>query len=630
MKRFLLFAFVLMIIHPAVLADEAQVTATVDRNQLGVGDVVNYTISIKSNDSGQIEEPDLGKVDGVEVINTSTGVETRSLFSGGKFLTEQSRNFNYMLAVTKKGKILIPPINVKVDGKVLKTQPITLVVNEARPGQPLARQRNQRAPPSDPFEQMDQMEEELFHQMLQRRFRPDLPQGHSQGQVNPEDAFFIQAETDKTKVYVGEQLTTNYYLYTRGQIRDIDTLKYPDLKGFWKEDLEMATRLNFEQVVVNGIVYQRALLVSYALFPIKAGTSTIDSYKAKCSVLTPSTFGFSRPYQFTKSSQDIKVEVMDVPATGRPANYTGAVGNFRVTAQFEPTTGVTNQPVTLRVRFEGRGNAKLIEMPKLDLPSGFEIYDQKSQAKFIKDGTSFKEFEVLIIPRQPGVFQIPPLSIAVFDPEARKFSIASSGPLSLSVTGSAAPAGEPPPLAANDKAPGPSRAAESLGNEPGVGPLATELGRDSVPAGQVGFTVLIYAAAFLFLGFQAWTRLRPKPKRMNLKLVLSRRSRQVRDLAAKKEWRRVGVEMTNTAYAILGQLSEHGGASQELKRLLENTPPSLRSELAEPIEKLLIQCEALSFAPEDVMGGMTEKTNMDKLIADFEKVMSRAIELAEI
>ena len=37
---------------------------------------------------------------------------------------------------------------------------------------------------------------------------------------------------------MGEQVTANFYLVTRGQVRDIDTLRYPDLKGFWKEDLE--------------------------------------------------------------------------------------------------------------------------------------------------------------------------------------------------------------------------------------------------------------------------------------------------------------------------------------------------------------------------------------------------------
>lgn len=633
MKR-LLVGFTLIFSLISAFAEDAQVVATVDRNEVAVGDVINFTITIRAKDAGQAAEPQLTAFDGFELINSSTSVETRSLFANGKFLTEQSRNFTYMLVANKKGNIILPAVDVIVDGKSYRTQPIRMAVSEARTAPPNARNRRQMP---DPFGQDEDAEEDLFNQILRRRFDqafPGQPQMPSQPgrpvqpfsppeDFNPNEAFFITAEVDKNKAFVGEQITTTFYLYTRGQIRDIDTLKYPDLKGFWKEDLDLATRLNFEQVNLNGLAYQRALLVSYALFPIKAGQSSIDPYKAKCTVLTPSTFGFGHAYQFTKASKPITIQVMDVPVQGRPANYTGAVGNFKVSAQFEPTTGVVNQPVTLRVRFEGRGNAKLIELPKLDLPPSFEVYDQKSQAKYMKDGMSFKEFEVLILPREPGVFQIPPISIAEFDPVAKKFANVATNALSLTVTGTALPQQAQTPGA---KAPNPSPTPSG----PTLPPLASELAADPVSRSQLGFTVLLYLAVIVFLAQQAWVGFRRKPKRVSLSLVLKRRLKLVQELAAKKEWRRMGVELTNTAYSILGQLSDQGGASQELKLLLEKTPPSLRNELAVPIEKLLDQCEALSFAPEALIGEMTEKAKLDKLIADFEKTMSRAIELAEI
>lgn len=610
---------------PARAQSGVEVQATVDRNQVGVGDVINLSVSVSSKETLNLEEPGLPDIPGFELINTSTGVETRSSYVNGRFVTEQARTFNYMLAVLKPGTLTIPAITVNVNGTAYTTKPIQVVVSNQRSQQ--ARPKGRQQP--DPFGMLDD-EEELFNQMLQRHF-PGYRGGGGAGQqgppVNPNEAFFVQAETDKTKAYVGEQVTASFYLYTRGQIRDIDTLKYPDLKGFWKEEIEMATRLNFEQVVLNGVPYQRALLVSYALFPIKAGTATVDQYKAKCTVLTPSNFGFGRPYVFTKASTPIKIEVSDVPTEGRPANFTGAVGRFRVSAQFEPTTGVTNQPVTLRIRFEGQGNAKLIELPKMDLPPSFEMYDQKSQAKFLKDGTSYKEFEVLIIPREPGVFQIPALQMAVFDPESKKFTNVSSQPLNLTVTGAAAPqAGKEQPPAASGKT-----ANEKGPKEPQLPPLATDM-EDSTPHPGVmmAITVILYAAVFIFLAIFGWRSLRRKPKKVSLNLVLNRRLKNIRALSAKQEFRRVGVEMTNAAYYILGQLSEQGGANLELERLMEKTPPSLRNELAGPIKKLLAQCEALSFAPESLIGDMTEKSKLEALIKEFERVMGRAIELAEI
>jgi hypothetical protein len=605
----------------ASAAEDVQVTGSVDRNQVGVGDVINFTVSVSSKSSIQVDEPRLAGLEGFELINTSSGVETRSAFENGRFVTEQSRNFTYLLAVAKKGTLTIPPITVHVDGKGYNTQPIQIAVSGERKVPPQA----QRQAP-DPFQQLDDMEE-LFNQMLQRRFRgapPGAGQGQQQPPVNPDDAFFIHAVADKTKVYVGEQVVANFYLYTRGQIRDIDTLKYPDLKGFWKEDLEMATRLNFEQVVENGVAYQRALLVSYALFPIKAGKATVDSYRAKCTVLTPSNFGFGRPYVFTKASKPIELEVMEIPAAGRPSEFTGAVGRFRLNASFEPLTGATGQPVTLRVRIEGIGNAKLIELPKLNFPPSFELYDQKNQAKYLKDGSSFKEFEVLFLPREPGVFDIPPIGISTFDPESKKFAHVESQAMRLTVTGPGGTGAAVPPQAAGGQTPAADQGPQlpALAMDLGGGVLATT----AAPA----FTLLLYLVVFGFLGHQGWTKFRRKPKKANLGLMLKRRLIKVRDLSAAKKWRLMGVEGTNAIYFILGQLSEQGGANQDLEKMLEFTPPSLRNELAAPLKDILSRFEALSFAPEKLIEEMTEKSKIQKMIEQLEKTLLRAIELSEI
>lgn len=612
----------LLVMNPGQVraATGVEVTATIDRNEVGVGDVINLVVSVSAQDSINVEQPRLPEIPGFELINESSGMETRSSYTNGQFITQQSRNFTYMMAILKPGKLTIPEIHVTVDNKPYVTKKIEIQVSNQRSQQ---RPRGRAQP--DPLNMLDD-EEELFRQMLQRHFpgQAGPPAGQVTPPTNPNEAFFIQAVVDKNKAYVGEQVTVGFWLYTRGQIRDIDTLKYPDLKSFWKEELEMSTRLNFEQAVVNGIAYQRALLVSYALFPIKAGKAKIDPYKAKCTVLTPSTFGFGRPYVFTKASKEIEIDVADVPTDGRPANFTGAVGHFRASAAFEPVTGTTNQPVTLRIRFEGQGNAKLIELPKLDLPPSFELYDQKSQAKFMKDGTSFKEFEVLIIPREPGVFNISPIQMAVFDPDSKKFTVASTQTLNISVTGQGGtPPAQPP---ATKGTPQPAAPAE-----PQLPPPADSADMEgSHTLLSLLFTILLFGAVLIFLGWTAWRKLRTKPKKLSLKLVLNRRMRNIHALVDKKEFRRAGVEMTNAAYYILGQLSDLGGASRELSTLLEKTPPSLRNELSGPIKDILAQCEALSFAPEAMIGDMTTDTKLEALLKQFESVWTKAIELAEI
>ena len=109
--------------------DAAEVTATVDRNQVGLGDVVNLTVNVNSKSSTNVDEPRLNGLDGFDLINASSGVETRSSYVGGRFITEQSRNFTYMLAVNKKGTLTIPPISVMVDGQTYRTTAITVTAS---------------------------------------------------------------------------------------------------------------------------------------------------------------------------------------------------------------------------------------------------------------------------------------------------------------------------------------------------------------------------------------------------------------------------------------------------------------------------------------------------------------------
>ncbi len=55
---------------------------------------------------------------------------------------------------------------------------------------------------------------------------------------------------------------------------------------------------------------------------------------------------------------------------------------------------------------------------------------------------------MLVIPREPGTFAIPPLSIAVFDPDTKKFTTVASQPLHIAVTGAAGVVGSAPVVAA--------------------------------------------------------------------------------------------------------------------------------------------------------------------------------------
>ncbi len=609
------FLLLMTLVISSLSQAEIKVFATVDRNTMSMGDTFTYKITVSAERSVPAGAPLLPELKDFDLINSWQGTESRSSFANGQLEVQQSKIYNYMLAPNKAGTLQLGGASIQVDGKHFTTKPIRIKVAKDGGG---SRRQAPRHPnePQDPFQAM----EDAFSQLLQRH------RGGSNGiqtqPINPNEAFFIQVDVDKTKVYEGGQLTASWYLYTRGQIRDIDTLKYPSLSGFWKEEIELATRLNFTQEVVNGIVYKKALLASFALFPIKPGKAKVDSYKAKCTVITPSNFGFGRPYQSTKVSQPVTIEVMPLPAEGRPADFTGAVGSYEVTTSVDPKTAKVNEPITMKVKFEGRGNAKLIDLPALNLPAALEEYDTKVDSKYFKDGRSFKEFEILLIPREPGNFEIPGVSVSLFDPATSSFNKKQTGATQLKILpGNGQSVIPSAPMASN---------LQKASNEPYLPGVVMEW-RSSQKSPFTTKALVwssAYFLAFLLLGWRLWVEFGIGRNKRDLEKILQVRLQKINKSLDSGEWRAVGVQSTNSLYSVLGEISGEGGGSHELEVLLQKSPPSLRRELAEPMKKLLQYFETISFAPEGVVGSLKEKAEMKKQVQLLEKTLYRAIQIA--
>jgi hypothetical protein len=649
--------------------DGVDIRATAQPQAVDPGGVVNYTIQVTVTGEGDVQPPVLNRAQDFNIISTSTSQSSRSVFvstpNGPKFTMTRTVVFDYSLQPTKEGNLRIRASEVVVSGKRYQTPELTVRVAKGAGGNARARpkappgfggadQDESGVPPGWPQPPTDE-EDDMFTQLL-RRGLGQMPQMPGQGlpgsrggrggggagngagasrtfPVNPNDAFFIQVEADKTEAYVGEQITVSWYLYTRGTIREIDTLKYPSLKGFWKEDIEMSTTLNFSQEVVNGIPYRKALLASFAIFPIKEGQAMIDSYTAKCTVVSAddimAQFGVGKAYTYTKSSQPLKVLVKPLPTEGRPADFSGAVGEYQVSARIDDRSVVEHQPFSLKIRFDGRGNAKTIDMPPFQLPDGLEQYDLQKDAKFLKSGTSYKEFNMLLIPRRSGEFIIPPIAMSVFDPVSRKYISKQTDTLRFTAgKGSGAP-GMASSSGANSGAGKGSGtgSAKSAHSEPAL--VAEYTSRTPMTRAQtsVGFGGL-FIGIFLTLLWRAREELGWGEKKRDLLLQVQNRIKKARVGQSAGDWRRVGVELTNATSFVLGQTVGEAGANVPFEDMLKKAPPSIRRELAEPLRKLHEQCQILCFAPEAAVGKMRDPESLKDMIASSEKILIRAVALA--
>ena len=619
----------------SVALASVDVTATVDRNSLNPDDTLTFSISINSSDEVTVNNPVIPPFTDFEVLNQWTAQEARASFvstpNGPQFKTVRTTRFNYALQPKRQGTLTIGAVEVSVEGHSYNTKPISVKVAPGAGVQ--AQQQGGRGQPQQmpggiqpPAGVFDEDDDDVFSQLL-RRGNQAAQGGSRTLPINPQDAFFIQVETDKTEAFVGEQVTVSWYIYTRGQIRDLDTLKYPSLKGFWKEDIEIATHLNFTQEVVNGLPYKKALLASYALFPIKEGQVIIDSYTAKCSVIPAidafSALGMGKAYTFTKSSQPVKVNVKPLPTDGRPADFSGAVGEFDVSARVDDKSIVEGQPFTLKLRFEGRGNAKLIDVPAFEPPQGLELYDKQNDSRFFRTGTSYKDFSFLLIPRREGEFTIPPIGVAIFDPRSQKYVKKSTEAVRV-IVGKGNGTSIPGQSLNLDKNGGTK--AEKKSEDPQL-LMEWESGSKIPIEAKNSFFALVYVFIFGALFMRARRELGWGERKKDLMRALKARLRRVNAKLDAGDWRGVGTEMTNAVYFVLGEISGEGGAHTELDKLLLKAPPSIRRELAGSLSKQMEIFQVLSFAPEAVVGSLKDPAQLKKAVADMEKLMERAVSL---
>jgi hypothetical protein len=209
---------------------EVKVDATVDSNEIALGENFNLSVVVSSKESLDASQPSLPSLKGFNLLNTfqSSGSSSR-LVKGPQGMVFESNHhvtFNYSLVAVTTGKLTIDSISVNVEGKQYQTKPIIMTVVKDN-GQAQNQRRGgslQRRMNPSPFEEEDPIAEaeEMFNQMLRRQGlrRVPTPGGPSQGQqfpdqqipnqppqfdpqfktdppTNKNEAFFLQLELDK-------------------------------------------------------------------------------------------------------------------------------------------------------------------------------------------------------------------------------------------------------------------------------------------------------------------------------------------------------------------------------------------------------------------------------------------------
>ena len=280
---------------------------------------------------------------------------------------------------------------------------------------------------------------------------PKLQQKNNDKQVSDEEIaknLFIKTTVDKSRVYKGEQVTVTYKLYTRLSIAaQMSVNKLPQYQGFWAEELETPNNISFRTEVVNGKQFRVGVLKKAALFPTQTGTLEVTPFELTVPVQVQKQksrniwddffgdpFGRSEVIEFNAKSNVVKIKVDPLPP-GQPDSFNGAVGDYSFDAKLNTTQTKSNEPLTLNVSISGTGNIKLLDMPEINFPNGFEKYEPKVSEDINRKSriSGTKKGEYLFVPRIVGIREIPPIEFSYFNPEKKKYVTLKSQPFTIDI-----------------------------------------------------------------------------------------------------------------------------------------------------------------------------------------------------
>lgn len=355
-----------------------------------------YQVNHRAKDLRAPEFVDFDYIAGPFTAQSST-----TSFVNGKRTHIFNMSYTYTLMSNKEGTFTIPAATIMVDGKQYTSNGVRITV--LPPDQPTSAPTNNTNVTS---------------------------QAQSQNTNVATENLFLRTLVSKTKVHEQEVILLTYKLY----FVNVDVAQFtnntrlPEFKGFLKQDLEMG-EIQTELEHYNGRNYQTAVLYRTLLFPQRSGDIVIEPAqfeavlrvrnRAQVRSIFDEFFDSYTTATKALTAPGVTIQVSSLPA-GKPAGFSGGVGQFSISSNISNTQLQANEAVTLTLVIQGAGNMKLLKTPVVDWPEGFEVYDPKVTNNF-KNTTAgvsgTKVVEYLAIPRAGGTYVIPPVEFSYYDVE---------------------------------------------------------------------------------------------------------------------------------------------------------------------------------------------------------------------
>ena len=388
-------------------------------SQVAIGENFRLSYTVNTQDvrgfhAGRI--PDAFEV----LMGPSTSTQSSFQMVNGHTSSTSSVTYTYILVANKNGSFTIPAAHVTVGGKNIESNEVTIRVSgqAQQPGGGGSQSRRQQQSDAD-------------------ELRPA-------GSAISGSDLFIKVSASKRHVIEQEPILLTYKVYTLVGLTDLRG-DMPDLKNFYTREIPLPNQKSFSVEMLNGRAYKTVTWSQYVMFPQQAGKLEIPSITFNGIVvqqnrnIDPFEAFFNGGSGYVEVKKQIKAPgiTIDVdPLPARPANFSGGVGKFNISAQIDQTEVKANDPVKVRVIVSGVGNMKLLKQPEVKFPKDFDKYDAKvtDKSKLTTNGLEGSiVYDFLAVPRHAGKFEIPPIEYVYYDITERKYKTATTEGFTLNV-----------------------------------------------------------------------------------------------------------------------------------------------------------------------------------------------------
>ena len=410
MKRFFTIACMMLAVVTAI----AQTLTGSAPSHVAVGEQFRLTYTVNTQNVSDFRSGDIP--DGLEVlIGPNRSMQSSYQMVNGHTSSTSSITYTYILSATKNGSFTIPPAHIVVGGKTVASNSLTIKVSGTASN---ARQRQQR----------DDEGAELRD---------------AGSRISGSD-LFIKVSANKNRVHEQEPILLTYKVYTLVSLTQLRG-DMPDLKSFYSQEVDLPQQKSFKVETVNGRPYRTCTWSQYVMFPQMTGKLQIPSITFEGIVVQqnrnvdPFEAFFNGGSGYIEVKKKIVAPSIDIqvdPLPERPVGFSGGVGKFTISAQLDKTETKANDPVSMRIIISGIGNLKLMKQPVINVPKDFDKYEPKvtDKTQLTHNGIEGSMvYDVLIVPRHQGKYEIPPVELIYFDTSANAYKTIKSESFTLDV-----------------------------------------------------------------------------------------------------------------------------------------------------------------------------------------------------